>query len=86
MCTYGTAPSVLNVTSQSTVLMGNKPVATIADCAPNTNLPPFALCISLQNPAVQAATQLHWEFDTTALYAGSGGYMEAVSDDDTGRR
>lgn len=56
MCTYGTAPSVLNVTSQSTVLMENKLVATIADCAPNTNLPPFALCISLQNPAVQAAT------------------------------
>lgn len=56
MCTFGTAPSVLNVTSQSKLLMGNKPVATIADCAPNTNLPPFALCTSLQNPAVQAAT------------------------------
>lgn len=56
MCTFGTAPSALNVTSQTKVLMGNMPVATVTDCAPNTNLPPFAMCTSLMNPAVQAAT------------------------------
>jgi hypothetical protein len=56
LCSFGTAPAVINATSQTTVMMENKPVATIMDCQPNTNIPPFAMCTSLANPTVAAAT------------------------------
>lgn len=56
MCSFGTTPAALAVTSQQTVLMEGKPVATITDCQPVTNLPPFGMCTSMTNPAVAAAT------------------------------
>ncbi len=56
LCSFGTAPAALNATQQTTVMMQSKPVATILDCQPNTNIPPFAMCTSLANPAVAAAT------------------------------
>lgn len=55
-CTFGTTPSTLNVTSQMKVLADNKPMATIQDMAPVSNIPPFGMCISMANPAVAAAT------------------------------
>ena len=56
MCSFGTVPANLTATSQQTVLMDGKPVATIVDCQPGANLTPFGLCTSLANPAVAAAT------------------------------
>jgi len=38
------------------VLIEGKPAATIMDIAPMSNVPPFAMCQSLANPAVAAAT------------------------------
>ena len=55
-CSFGTAPCNLQVTSQSTCLVEGKPVATIQDMQPYTNLQPFGMCTSLANPAVAAAT------------------------------
>jgi hypothetical protein len=38
------------------VLVEGRPAGTIMDIAPMTNVPPFAMCQSLANPAVAAAT------------------------------
>lgn len=56
MCSFGTTPSTLQVTSQRTCLVEGKPAGTIQDVQPNINLPPFGMCSSLANPAVAAAT------------------------------
>lgn len=56
MCPFGTATSVLNVTSQSKILVEGKPQATIKDTAPNVNIPPFGMCTSMANPQVASAT------------------------------
>ncbi len=56
LCTFGTAPAPLKVTSQSTVLFEGKPVATIQDAAPMSNVGPFGMCTTLSNPAVASAT------------------------------
>ncbi len=54
-CSFGVAPSALNVTSQSQTISGT-PSATIVDFAPMSNIPPFGMCSSLANPQVAAAT------------------------------
>lgn len=56
ICPFGAAPCVLNVTSQQTCLAEGRPVGTIMDTAPGTNLATFGMCSSLANPAVAAAT------------------------------
>lgn len=56
MCSFGTAPCSLQATSQTTVLVEGKPVATIQDVQPYVNLKPFGMCTSLANPAVASAT------------------------------
>jgi len=55
-CSFGVAPSALNVLPLSRVLIENKPAATIKDIIPMTNIPPFGVCSSLSNPQVAAAT------------------------------
>jgi hypothetical protein len=55
-CTFGLAPSTLNVLPTSRVTIEGRPAATIADAAPNVNIPPFGMCTSLSNPTVAAAT------------------------------
>ena len=55
MCTFGTAPGNVNVTSQMGCLVEGKPVATIQD-AQIQNITPFGMCTSLANPQVAAAT------------------------------
>ena len=52
LCTMGTAPAPLKVTSQSKVLLEGKPAATIQDSAPTSNVGPFGMCTSMANPAV----------------------------------
>ena len=56
MCSFGAAPSVLNVIPSSRVMVEGKPAASIMDFAPMTNIPPFAMCMSPSNPTVAAAT------------------------------
>ncbi len=56
MCTMGTAPAPIKVTSQSKVMTQGKPAATIQDAAPMSNVGPFGMCTSLANPAVASAT------------------------------
>lgn len=55
VCSFGSSPGNLNVTSQSKVLTDGKPVATIQDCQA-ANITPFAMCTSMANPTVAAAT------------------------------
>ena len=56
MCTMGTAPAPLKVTSNAKVLAGGKPCGTISDFAAMANVGPFGMCTSLANPQVAAAT------------------------------
>jgi hypothetical protein len=56
MCTMGTTPAPIKVTSQSKVMTQGKPAATIQDAAPMSNVGPFGMCTSLANPAVASAT------------------------------
>lgn len=55
-CTFGLAPASLNVLPLSRVTIEGKPAGTIADMLPMVNIAPFALCQSLANPTVAAAT------------------------------
>lgn len=54
-CSFGVAPSALNVLPANRVMTG-APAATIMDHAPIVNVPPFGVCSSLANPMVAAAT------------------------------
>lgn len=55
-CSFGVAPSTLNVVPISRVFIEGKPAATIKDMVPFMNIPPFGMCTSLANPTVAAAT------------------------------
>ncbi len=54
-CTFGMAPSVLNVLPAARVV-SSTPVACIMDNAPMVNVMPFGMCQSLANPTVASAT------------------------------
>jgi hypothetical protein len=54
-CTFGAAPSALNVLPLNRVLAPT-PVANIMDNKPIVNVPPFGMCMSMANPMVIAAT------------------------------
>lgn len=55
MCSFGASPIPLIATSSPTVLIENKPAATIMDKNPIVNIPPFGICNSPFNPAAVAA-------------------------------
>lgn len=55
-CSFGVAPSSLNILPANRVMAGNMPAATIMDNVPGLNVPPFGMCNSIANPAVAAAT------------------------------
>ena len=55
MCSFGTAPSSLMMTPQNMVTT-SMPIANIMDHVPNMNIMPFAMCTSIANPQVAAAT------------------------------
>ena len=54
-CSFGAAPSTLNVIRPMTSA-GGLPAANIMDNAPMVNILPFAMCTSLSNPTVASAT------------------------------
>lgn len=54
-CTFGTAPAPL-VILPNCVDGAKQPSATIMDNIPFVNIMPFAMCTSLANPSVAAAT------------------------------
>jgi hypothetical protein len=55
MCSFGVAPSVLDVEPVSGVIV-SAPAATIVDMVPLVNIAPFGMCMSEANPEVIAAT------------------------------
>ncbi|MDQ1704028.1 MAG: hypothetical protein QOF18_394 [Frankiaceae bacterium] len=55
-CTFGMAPSTLNVLPLNRVTIEGRPAATIQDHLPIVNIAPFGMCMSLANPTVAAAT------------------------------
>ena len=56
VCSFGTTPAPIKVTSQAKVLAEGKPCGTIQDVQPLANVGPFGMCTSLANPQVAAAT------------------------------
>ena len=55
-CTFGMAPSSMVVTPENKVIGVKMAAATIMDNVPMKNIMPFAMCQSLANPQVAAAT------------------------------
>ena len=55
-CTMGLGTGVLNVTSQLICKTGGKPIATVQDIAPMSNIGSCGMCTSMVNPAVASAT------------------------------
>ncbi len=55
-CSFGLAPSVLNVLPVNRVLVSNLPAANILDSKPIVNIVPFGMCNSIANPTVATAT------------------------------
>lgn len=54
---FGVAPSSLIVIPKGPpVSVKGMLAATIMDCIPITNIPPFGMCLSIANPAVASAT------------------------------
>ncbi|MBV4457913.1 MULTISPECIES: DUF4280 domain-containing protein [Pseudomonas] len=55
-CSFGAAPSALNVLPVNRTLTGGMPAANIMDHIPLVNILPFGTCMSMANPMVAAAT------------------------------
>ncbi|RMK76198.1 hypothetical protein IPC85_17360 [Pseudomonas aeruginosa] len=53
-CSFGAAPTVLNVLPQNRTLTSGMPAANIMDHIPLLNIPTFGLCQSPANPALDA--------------------------------
>ncbi len=56
MCSFGAAPSTLMVLPVNRTMCNKVPAANIMDNKPFVNILPFAMCMSLANPAVASAT------------------------------
>lgn len=56
MCSFGVAPSALQVLPTNMVFTNNVNDANIMDNVPMVNIMPFGMCTSLANPQVAAAT------------------------------
>jgi Domain of unknown function (DUF4280) len=54
-CSFGAAPSTLNVLPVNRVVTST-PIANIMDNKPIVNIPPFGMCNTPSNPLVAAAT------------------------------
>lgn len=59
-CSFGAAPMPLSVLPSNRVTTSSVPAANIMDMATGANVPPFATCQSMANPAVASATAAAW--------------------------
>jgi hypothetical protein len=55
-CSFGAAPSTLQVLPTGRVMASDVPAATVQDHMPIVNIPSFGMCSSIANPTVAAAT------------------------------
>ena len=55
-CSFGLAPSTLNVLPVNQTMTSNMPAANIMDNKPMVNIMPFGACTSIANPTVASAT------------------------------
>lgn len=55
-CPFGAAPCTLNFLPDKLTTVGGPYAGTIVDQIPYVNVPGFAICSSIANPAVAAAT------------------------------
>lgn len=55
-CSFGVAPSTLNVLPTNQTFVVNMPAANIMDHVPMVNIMPFGMCQSPTNPVVASAT------------------------------
>lgn len=55
MCEFGAAPMPLAVIPEGAMVTATTTAATITECEPFTNIPPFGICNSPTNPAAVAA-------------------------------
>lgn len=55
-CSFGLAPSSLNVLPVNRIMIANQPAANIQDNVPMMNIMPFGMCTTVSNPQVAAAT------------------------------
>lgn len=55
-CSFGMAPASLMVLPANCVMASSMPAANIMDNKPMVNILPFAMCQSMANPTVAAAT------------------------------
>ena len=55
-CSFGAAPSSLQVLPMNKVMATGPPAANIMDNKPMLNILPFGMCMSMANPTVAAAT------------------------------
>jgi uncharacterized Zn-binding protein involved in type VI secretion len=55
-CSFGLAPTTLNILPMSRVTIEGRPAAAISDMVPMVNIAPFGMCSSIANPTVAAAT------------------------------
>ncbi|MCR5431663.1 MAG: DUF4280 domain-containing protein [Lachnospiraceae bacterium] len=65
-CPFAIGTSTLITSAQASSVTSGAPVATINDCSPITNIPPFPACTSQSNPAVAAATAAAFGVPTPA--------------------
>ena len=56
MCSFGVAPSTINVQPINRVMASSMPAATVMDKIPMSNIMAFGMCNTLSNPQVAAAT------------------------------
>jgi hypothetical protein len=55
-CSFGVAPSPLNILPKLPIFICGLPVAVITDFVPMVNISPFGVCSSPSNPTVASAT------------------------------
>jgi hypothetical protein len=55
-CSFGAAPTALNVLPVNRTLASSMPAANLLDHIPLVNIPTFGMCSSIANPMVAAAT------------------------------
>jgi uncharacterized Zn-binding protein involved in type VI secretion len=51
-CSFGLAPTTLNILPMSRVTIEGRPAAAIADMVPMVNIPPFGMCSSIAKTTI----------------------------------